>query len=254
MAILWRSTTVLAVGVIAAACQTAGEGPIELSAPVAAAFDKYKQVKFPEKSFAVSQDGLEYKYVWCEHAACGASGSLAAEAIHLCDQDRRRYNSSDQPCRVLAIGNTVVWEGEVTVPDTVVAYRLNPAEGFRPRGPKQSVGAVLYVPGFDPDYNFPPDDNSVPTYVVSMHGSGWDAFKAVPNNEDIEGPLTHERAAEGVARHIARLRTAGYQKVAIAAQSFGSWVALVGGADGETWADANILAVPGCCGPKLIDG
>ena len=236
-----------------AACQTTGQGPVELSRSTAAGFDKYKEVDFPEKAFAISEDGKAYSYVWCRHASC-YGGTMATEAIARCDKRRRKDDISDQPCRVFAVGNTVVWNGEVTAPDTVAAYQLNVAEGTTLRGAAEALGAIIYAPGNDSDIDLPADDNRVPIYVSSMQARGWDAFKVVTNNDQLRGQLGHRRAAEGISKHIAMLRAQGYRRVVVAGQSFGAWVSLVGGANPETWADANIAAVPGCCGPRMWDG
>ncbi len=249
-----KHTPLLALAAAAlVACQTTGEGPVELSRSTAAGFEKYKEVDFREKAFAISQDGKAYMYMWCAHTSC-SGGTIATETIYECDRRRRKRELSDQPCRVFAMGDEIVWEGAVTFPDTVAAYQLNIAEGTTLRGPADALGAVIYAPGNRADTDLPADDNRVPIYVSTMQARGWDTFKVVTNNDQLRGALGHKRAAEGIAKHIAQLREQGYRRVVVGSQSFGAWVSLVGGADPETWADANIAAVPGCCGPRTVDG
>ena len=239
-------------GLVLAACSAApGQGPVTLSEDAGLAFGRYLESS-KDKAFAVSEYGLAHGFVRCALDSCG-SGALGREAAHNCDAQRRRQGTSGRPCRVFAVGNDVVWDGAVTLPDTSAAYHLNVANGAKHRGPAESLGAVIYIPG-NGDEDLPPDHAAVPVYVQAMQHIGWDTFKAVTSNAELDLGRSHERAVEGVAQHIATLRAQGYKRVVTAAQSFGSWVSLVGGANPDIWADASIASVPACCGPRVWDG
>ena len=240
------------VGLTLAACSGApGQGPVVLSEEAGLAFGRYLDAN-KDKGFALSEDGRAHGFVWCALDSC-RDGAMGLEAVQNCDLQRRQMSTSDRPCRVFAVGNDVVWDGEVTLPDTSAAYHLNVANDASHRGPAESLGAVIYIPG-NGDEDLPPDDADVPIYVQAMQHNGWDTFKVVTSNAELDLGRSHKRAVEGVARHIATLRARGYKRVVTASQSFGSWVSLLGGANPDIWADASIASVPSCCGPRVWKG
>ncbi len=248
-----RSLPLLAMaGLLLAACgASTGQGPVTLSHDVGLAFDRYLDSE-EDKAFAISSDGQVHGLVWCGRDSC-SDGAMARDAKYDCDVRRSRSLGSAQTCRLFAVGNEVVWQGDVTYPDVAADYRLNVAEDAQHRGPAESLGAVIYIPG-NGDDDLPPDDAAVPVYVEAMQAQGWDTFKVVTNNASLGLGRSHERAVDGVAGHIADLRRRGYKRVVTAAQSFGAWVSLLGGAHPEIWADASIASVPACCGPKVWEG
>lgn len=225
---------------LAAACVSSGEGSLELSAKVAHAFGAYQELKYP-KAFAVTTDGLAFGSVYCPYSSC--SGNLQNDAVQSCTNSATRKRLTEAECRVFAVGDSVLWRGDVLIPDVAeeTYYALNVAEGAELAGPESAIGAIIYVPGNNPQLDLPQDDAVVPFYIKNFANSGWDAFKLVSNNADL---ITHQRAALGIQARIQELRGQGYARVVLAAQSFGSWLVIYGSQDSDFGADAVIAAAP----------
>lgn len=102
------------IGVVAAlflltGCQTthqhAGSGPIDLSRRVEAHFQSYL-TKPNGEFFAVSTDGKHYGYSVCREGRFNCveeSGGVALRSCH--------SRSGSVPCKILAIGEDIVWLG-----------------------------------------------------------------------------------------------------------------------------------------------
>lgn len=133
--------TKLAVAVLAlSACKLnpdAGEGPLVMNLSTKAGFDQYQRQRFPV-AFAVSVDGKSYGYTTCVAAQC--LNSEPYQAISYCQS-----SSKGVPCRLYAIGNGIVWDGQVTVrPDPTEPVWSRPI-ALRWEGYPELVAGIIAV-------------------------------------------------------------------------------------------------------------
>jgi len=246
-----RILSVVAFPAMLTGCTLHGQGPVELSTKSAHAYARYQEI-IHNKAFAVTTDGKAYGIAYCPDFKC--VGNVQSRAIAFCEQSELRKFETDAECKILAVDEQVLWDGEITVPgvNPEAFYAVNPAEGTEIKGPTEALGAIVYIPGNNPASDIPQDDAVVPFYVRNFAQSGWDAFKLIPARDDLAG---FERAAAGVAARLQQLREHGYHRVVVAAQSFGSWTAIYGSEDRSFGADAIIAAVPASYGAReRVDG
>ncbi|WP_085899559.1 hypothetical protein [Kiloniella majae] len=111
---LLLSFTLLMMGCKSASLQPhIGSGPIVLGNEVQEAFDKY--LKTNSAVFAVSEDGRSsYGYYYCpaNYRCLGNNLKSVRPAIESCEK-----NSYGQPCKVYAIGRSIVWKATKNTED-----------------------------------------------------------------------------------------------------------------------------------------
>ncbi|MEO1248949.1 MAG: hypothetical protein AAFW76_03830 [Pseudomonadota bacterium] len=244
-----RALSAITLTALLAGCTLHGQGPVELSTKSAHAFARYQEI-LHNKAFAVTTDGKAYGVAYCPDFKC--TGNVQSRAITFCEQSELRKLETTAECKIFAVDEQILWEGEITVPGVhpETFYAINPAEGTKIKGPEAATGAVVYVPGNHPARDIPQDDAVVPFYLRNFAQSGWDAFKLIPARDDLAG---HDRAAAGVQARLQQLRAKGYERVVIAGQSFGSWTAIHGSGDEAFGADAVIAAAPASFGARNRD-
>ena len=239
-------TTLTLAAVALAACQTSGEGPITLSSYATGGYLQYLEKDSSQKAFAVSQDGRAYGWASCDSNTTICSGSPASVAISSCEDDARQLKLTNQPCYVLANRNNVVWRGALTIPqiDPPAYYYVKRPPNTPGSRPSEPVGAVLFISGRLPDIDTPFGDGNIPPYVRTLAAAGWDVVRGSHERREIRGARAQQAAADGIRDRVAELRRMGYQRVVVAAHSFGAWPSLIAGADGLIRADANIITTP----------
>lgn len=80
------------------------DGSVTLTPWLQEYYAQYKRHTIP-LFFAVAEDGSYATYTFCD-SACRGKGSGRADTIYGCE----KY-SGGVPCRIYAVGNSVVWDG-----------------------------------------------------------------------------------------------------------------------------------------------
>lgn len=105
----FRFVGAVAADLFLASCQAthpnAGSGTVELTRRVEAHFQSYLANSNGEY-FAISTDGRHYGYSVCHEGRFNCTESGGTVALRSC-----KHSSGDVPCKIFAIGETVVWEG-----------------------------------------------------------------------------------------------------------------------------------------------
>lgn len=116
------------------------------------------------------------------------------------------------------------------------------ATGSEPAlGPAKARGAVIWSHGRSVDS----EDSQAPTppYMAMLRQGGWDTFRF---NRMRQSDRLGDSAAE-LARVVHQFKRQGYQRVALAGQSFGAFMALMA-ADASDEVDAVIATAPAAYG------
>ena len=103
---------VAALGI--AACQSAGDTPVQLSDFAASGYREYSDV-VGEKAFAITEDGRSYGYAYCIDTRC--TGNERSAALENCESGRKRQGMLNTSCKMFAVNNTIIWRGEVSIPN-----------------------------------------------------------------------------------------------------------------------------------------
>jgi hypothetical protein len=117
-----------------AACQTTaikiGNGPIRLSSKIAGSVENYKLRDSPGY-FALANDGRSSFSTYCPSNAASCEDDGGYFAIDACSRKAKKRGSA---CSIFAIGQKIVWKGEITYPnqsgDYLVLVETSDTEGF----------------------------------------------------------------------------------------------------------------------------
>lgn len=106
------ATVGLALGL--SACQTVGQGPVELSPQTAEHLARYMEVR-GVKEFAISEDGYFSSYAYCPDLYnCDAKPNVVLRG---CESLIAKETGTEGKCWLFARNNEIVWQGPVTFPE-----------------------------------------------------------------------------------------------------------------------------------------
>jgi len=121
-------------------------------------------------------------------------------------------------------------------------FRLVPAlENVKPLGPGAAKGAVIWSHGRS--VNSEDSLSPTPYYMNVLQDGGWDAYRF---NRMRDGD-TLQDSSRALVREVHELRQRGYQKVALAGQSFGAFISLMA-ADASDEVHAVVATSPAAYG------
>jgi dienelactone hydrolase len=108
-------------------------------------------------------------------------------------------------------------------------------------GPTKAFGAVIWSHGRSADA----EDSEAPTppFIAQLRDGGWDTFRL--NRRSASDTLAG--SAMALVQEVHRLKQQGYGRVALAGQSFGGFLSLMG-ADASDEVDAVIATAPAAFG------
>ena len=130
-----------------------GSGPLTLAVPVEQKFQRYNDLAEP-LAFAVSIDGLRASGSFCQTPGTCQNIDGPGLALERC---HATGGPKDLPCKILAIGRNIVWEGPVKLSEDQPVSALAPP-------PSASPSVSVSVPTSLPQ---PPLASPIPDVTVS---------------------------------------------------------------------------------------
>jgi len=109
---MMRALSLVSIGLLLTGCAAthpdAGSGPITISPAVTRHFEEYK-AQPGRDLYVVTIDGKRGTAWSCQLGANCSGGGQAGSALAAC-----QTASKGVPCKVLAVGDSIVWDGPVT--------------------------------------------------------------------------------------------------------------------------------------------
>jgi hypothetical protein len=155
----------------------------------------------------------------------GCGYATGARTLNEAQERAKSYCSQSVPlaCNVIAF-NDVPADKQTATPAEASPLVRDPSFPFR--GPKEAAGAIIWGHGRAAVVNGVREDRrSAPTAPLmrALAFAGWDLFRA-------DRAPDKDNNADGLAltlEGIERLRAMGYQRIVVAGQSAGAWLALL---------------------------